>query len=77
MKELFEQVHWLLQQAELKRNESLKRGERFNMFGACGVNHYENTHSAILAEMLNPQGNHGQGSLFLSLFLIFITGSFL
>ena len=39
------------------------------MFGACGVNHYENTHSAILAEMLNPQGNHGQGSLFLSLFL--------
>ena len=69
MIELFEQVHWLLQQAELKRNESLKRGERFNMFGVCGVNHYENTHSGILSEMLNPQGSHGQGNLFLTLFL--------
>ena len=69
MNDLLEQVHWLLQQAELKRNESLKRGDHFNMFGACGVNHYENTHSAILAEMLNPQGCHGQESLFLSLFL--------
>lgn len=69
MKELFKQVNWLLQQAELKRKESLKRGERFNMFGACGVNHYENTHSAILAEMLSPTGSHGQGSLFLTLFL--------
>lgn len=29
-------------------------GARFNMFKICGVNHYENTHSAILAEFLHP-----------------------
>ncbi|RZJ85080.1 MAG: DUF91 domain-containing protein, partial [Chryseobacterium sp.] len=34
-------------------------GGRFNMFKVCGVNHYENTHSGILAEFLNPGGTHG------------------
>lgn len=34
-------------------------GARFNMFKICGVNHYENTHSAILAEFLHPNGAHG------------------
>ena len=34
-------------------------GGRFNMFSVCGVNHYENTHSAIIAELLNPKGSHG------------------
>ena len=34
-------------------------GGRFNMFKICGVNHYENTHSAIIAEFLNPNGTHG------------------
>jgi hypothetical protein len=34
-------------------------GGRFNMFKLCGVNHYENTHSAIIAEFLSPLGTHG------------------
>lgn len=34
-------------------------GGRFNMFRICGVNHYENTHSAIIAEFFNPKGTHG------------------
>ena len=38
-----------------KNNEILEAtGSRFNMFQICGVNHYENTHSAIIAEFLNP-----------------------
>lgn len=44
-------------------------GGRFNMFRICGVNHYENTHSAILAEFLNPKGTHGLKSQFLECFL--------
>ena len=35
------------------------RGGRFNIFSICGVNHYENTHSAIITELLNPDGKHG------------------
>ena len=69
MNDLFEQVYRLLQQVEVKRKEALKRGERFNMFKVCGVNHYENTHSAILAELLCPLGSHGQEGLYLNLFL--------
>jgi hypothetical protein len=44
-------------------------GGRFNMFKICGVNHYENTHSAILAEFLSPNGSHGLGSQLLECFI--------
>lgn len=68
MFELFGLVRQLLQRADVKRYEAYQRGERFNMFRVCGVNHYENTHSAILAELLNPKGSHGQGDKYLALF---------
>ena len=45
-------------------------GEDFNVFSILGVQSNEvTTHSALLAELLNPQGSHHQGSLFLELFL--------
>jgi hypothetical protein len=44
-------------------------GGRFNMFRVCGVNHYENTHSSILAEFLNPNGTHGLKSKLLECFI--------
>ena len=44
-------------------------GGRFNIFSIAGVNHYENTHSAILAELLNPKGSHGLKSMFLQAFI--------
>lgn len=44
-------------------------GARFNIFRVCGVDHYENTHSAILAELLNPSGTHGLRSQFLVCFI--------
>lgn len=69
MEELLKQINNLVQQSLVKREQSRLRGEQFNMFTACGVNHYETTHSSILAELLNPQGSHGQGTLFLDKFL--------
>ena len=44
-------------------------GGRFNMFSICGVNHYENTHSAIIAEFLDPNGTHGLKSKLLDCFI--------
>jgi hypothetical protein len=44
-------------------------GGRFNMFQICGVNHYENTHSAIISEFLNPFGTHGLKSILLKSFI--------
>lgn len=44
-------------------------GGNFNLFQTLGVSHYEMAHSALIAELLNPKGTHGQGSLFLKLLL--------
>ncbi len=44
-------------------------GGRFNIFRSCGVNHYENTHSAILAEFLKTDGTHGLKSRLLESFI--------
>lgn len=69
-----EKIHFLLNQVDTitKKNEEFldATGSRFNMFRVCGVNHYENTHSAILAEFLNPNGTHGVKEEFLKCFLL-------
>lgn len=44
-------------------------GGRFNIFRTCGIDHYENKHSAIIAEFLNPRGSHGLKSGFLECFI--------
>jgi hypothetical protein len=45
-------------------------GEHFNVFKTLGLETSEvRMHSSLLAEFLNPNGSHGQGSVFLELFL--------
>ena len=47
-----------------------KTGENFNVFSILDRERKEvTTHSAIIAELLNPHGSHSQGVLFLKLFL--------
>lgn len=68
-----ENVENLLNQVSIisKKNAEIldATGGRFNMFQVCGVNHYENTHSAIIAEFLNPNGSHGLKSKLLECFI--------
>ena len=72
IQKLMNEVNTILQQEKIKKEESLKRGERFNMFRTLGVAHYEVTHSTIIASFLNPNEFHGQGDKFLKLFLSII-----
>jgi len=52
-----------------KNREALERSEwSFNVFQLCGVDHYENMNSKILATFLDPTGPHGLGSAFLNKF---------
>ena len=44
-------------------------GENFNFFSFLNMERDEVKHSAIIAELLNPNGSHSQGKLFLKLFL--------
>lgn len=53
--------------AQLERLESLIK--KFNLFVALGVVHHEVRHSTFLAYLLDPNQNHGLGSLFLKRFL--------
>lgn len=68
-----EKIKNLLNQISIidKKNTEIldATGGRFNMFRMCGVNHYENTHSAIIAEFLNPNGTHGLKSKLLECFI--------
>lgn len=67
------QIQQLIHQVAIvnNKNEEIAKatGARFNMFKICGVNHYENTHSALLAELLNPNGSHGLKDSFLQAFI--------
>ncbi len=47
-----------------------KTGENFNIFNILRIEAEEvQTHSRFLCELLNPNGSHGKGELFLNLFL--------
>jgi len=53
-------------QAEIEK----LRGEKFNIFSVLRMENKENaTHSALIAELLNPRGSHLKGNTFLQLFL--------
>lgn len=71
MKENIEIIRRLLEESRQileRRDEMIANGAGFNVFRLCSVDHYEVMHSKILAEFLNPQGSHGQGTLFLACF---------
>lgn len=64
----------LLKEARLRishqREVDAITGDRFNLLEICGIGHYEvSTHSALISELLSPQGRHGQGKAFLECFL--------
>jgi hypothetical protein len=54
-----------------KHHRELSRlsGSDFNIFKIIKVSENELKHSAFMAELLNPNGSHGQGEIFLQLFL--------
>ena len=57
------------QQKEIEK-EQYKKGYCFNIFNILGLSSNETrTHSAFLAELLNPQGSHGNGDSFLREFI--------
>lgn len=67
IKPLLKSVRKIVQhQKELE----IVKGEKFNVFSILKMESKENeTHSAFLAELLNPKGSHLQGNIFLKLLL--------
>lgn len=50
-------------------NERKRHGDFFNIFSVLGAETKEIRHSAFIAELLNPNGSHGAGDVFLKSFL--------
>ncbi len=67
------EINILLEKIKLiiKYNANFFENENtnFNIFHVCGVNHYENTHSSIIAEFFKTDGTHGFKEKFLKAFL--------
>lgn len=70
IKELLNQISKIVVEEKTQQEERRKRGENFNIFKVLGLSSSEvRLHSAFLAELLNPNGDHGLEDKFLLLFL--------
>ena len=70
LQRLLDEVRLILKKAEVKKKEADRRGESFNIFNVLGVTSDETrTHSAFIAELLDPNGSHGLGDQFLRSFI--------
>jgi len=69
-KHLLSEVEKIVSKNETVKAERAKRGEFFNIFNVLKIGGNEvRLHSAFLAELLNPEGSHGLGNIFLVEFL--------
>lgn len=67
MQDILAKVNEIVETYEKQEKES---GEHFNLFSILDrETDEEKTHSALIAELLNSLGSHGQGSAFLNLFI--------
>jgi len=63
-------LHTTRKTVEYQKKNSKLRGDNFNLFSILDIEARENkTHSAFIAELLDPKGCHDQGSVFLKLFI--------
>ena len=67
---LLSEITNLYKLAEKDKLERIKQGDFFNVFNTIGLRTEEvRLHSAFIAELLNPNGNHGLGEKFLKIFI--------
>ena len=67
---LLNEVKPIVEENKKIRAEKERKGEFFNIFSILRMERDEvHTHSAMLSELLSPNGSHGQGGAFLKLFL--------
>lgn len=68
-------LHKILQNFQV--TEQLKKRIGFNLLTVSSyTSHLENFHSDVIAALLNPKGLHGEGHLFLDLFLDFLNQNY-
>ena len=72
---LLKEISKIVVREKTQQEEKRKRGENFNIFKVLGLSTSEvRLHSAFLAELLNPNGDHGLGDRFLKSFIDNVIG---
>ncbi len=70
---LLSKIRHLVELDNKQKEEARKRGENYNIFRVLRMETAEmETHSAFLASLLNPDGDHGMKNAFLKSFISFI-----
>ena len=70
LQDLLREVSRIVYQDKQEQEDCRKRGEYFNVFNILNLEANETrTHSAFIAELLNPKGDHGLEDAFLKAFL--------
>lgn len=70
IEKLFKDVLDAYERQKALEEEHFKKGDYFNVFNVLKLSTNETrTHSAFIAELLNPKGSHGQGDYFLKKFI--------
>lgn len=69
-KKLLEDSVKVVKEKKEKENNMKAAGEEFNIFNILDVERKEvETHSKIIYDLINPNGSHGQGNIFLKSFI--------
>ena len=70
LQKILDEVKLIWKKSEVEKAEAHKRGEHFNIFNVLDLTSDETrTHSAFIAELLDPNGSHGLGDQFLQSFV--------
>lgn len=73
---LLKKISEIVLKEKTQQEEKRKRGENFNVFKVLGLSTSEiRLHSAFIAELLNPNGDHGLENHFLDSFVAYVINS--
>ena len=64
----FQEVASICALEQAQQEERNRKGENYNLFSILSIERYELKHSALIANLLDPEGSHGCGDAFLRAF---------
>lgn len=64
----FQEVANICALEQAQQEERNRKGENYNLFSILSIERYELKHSALIANLLDPEGSHGCGDAFLRAF---------
>lgn len=68
IQQFFQEVARICALEQAQQEERNRKGENYNLFSILNIERYELKHSALIANLLDPEGSHGCGDAFLRAF---------